>query len=106
MKKTLNELKNQINKSQKITNELKVNINNEIDALKYELSKLEDTHPELAKTIARKTLTDILNKINNKSTEQNEEEFIEDLVLNFEASHPKITSTLQNIVNLLAGIGI
>jgi len=100
--KTLDELNKLVNNSDKLSTDDKNKLNAEIDSLKKHLIDLELTDSNLAKSIADKTHKNISAKVSSES----QDEFVEDLVLNFEANHPKITNTLQNLVNLLTGIGI
>ncbi len=103
---TLNKLKQVINESDKLSRSLKANLCDEINSLIIELREIEKDNPELATSVARNTLSDILYKVNHPDSTETPEEFMEDIALRYETSHPRLTSALQNIVNILSGIGI
>jgi hypothetical protein len=103
---TLTKLKQVINESDKLSRNLKANLCDEINGLIIELREIEKDNPELAKSLAKNTLSDVLYKVNHPDSNETPDEFIEDIALQYETSHPRITSALQNIVNILSGIGI
>jgi hypothetical protein len=102
---TINQIKQLLNQSEKLSVEQQNHLHMLVDELNNNLHSLPEEQKEEARQIALLTYSK-LELLESTPARDISYQDLENTALKFEASHPKLTYTLQSICQMLANLGI
>ena len=103
---TIEKINRLIEDAPDLTATQKQKLQEELGNFRREIENVAEHDQELAQQMADEARQHIHAQFGKRARSGDQQAFVNDLMLSFEVSHPRATNALQNIINLLAGIGI